>query len=93
MNYEQFIRELDAAGISGRELGRLLGFHKNSISNYSLRGAVPTHLAVIARLLRVLADHDIPFRDKLGTPDLSPGGGRARAAAPRDNPDKDHPNR
>jgi hypothetical protein len=90
MNYDEFIRELEAAGISGRELGRLLGFHKNSISNYSLRGTVPTHLAVIARLLRVLADHDISYRDKLDTPETSPRA-RARQGEMRENPDKEHP--
>jgi hypothetical protein len=65
MTYDQFVRELEAAGFSGRELGRLLGFHKNSISNYSMRGLVPSHLAVIARLLAIAKAHGIPVRAEL----------------------------
>ena len=65
MKYDEFIAELQAAGVSGRELARLLRLHENSISSYSTRGKVPSHLAVIATLIHLLAKNHIGFREPL----------------------------
>ena len=78
MDYIEFIGELKGAGISGRELARLLRLHENSISNYSNRGKVPSHLAVIATLIHLLAKNDIGFREPLLAMEIIPKAARGR---------------
>ena len=81
MNYAEFIIELKAAGVSGRELARLLRLHENSISSYSTRGKVPSHLAVIATLIHLLAKNHIGFREPLLALELASKPRRGRAVA------------
>lgn len=59
MQYEKFIEELGAAGLSVREFAELIGVRANSVSNNSKRGEVPPHYAVIVTLLGELRRHDI----------------------------------
>lgn len=79
MTYQDFVEELTAVGISGRELGRLLRLNKNTIANYKSKGEVPSNLAVIVTLMRLLADNDIPFREKLVTLDIQVNAARGKS--------------
>lgn len=60
MSYDAFIAELGKAGLSVREFAALLGMRANSVSNYSKRGEVSSHLGIIAALLAELRLNDIP---------------------------------
>lgn len=84
MTYEEFIVELRTAGISGRELARLLALNENTIANYKPGGQVPSNLAVIAVLIRVLEQNGIPYRDQIVSLQLKPNArrGRSISAAP-----------
>ncbi|WP_174983990.1 XRE family transcriptional regulator, partial [Burkholderia lata] len=46
-----------------REFARLIRMNESSITNYSSKGTVPSHLAVIATLIGALAAHEIDFRE------------------------------
>jgi hypothetical protein len=61
MKYDAFCEELRQAGLSGRAFARLLKLNPNSITNYKARGEVPSHLAVIASLIRALYDAGIDY--------------------------------
>lgn len=54
MSYDEFILELGKAGLSVRDFAALLNMRPNSVSNYSKRGEVPSHLGIIAALLAEL---------------------------------------
>ncbi len=81
MTYEDFIEELATAKISGRELARLLRLRENTIANYKSVGSVPSNLAVIAVLIRLLAEHDIPYREQLEALDIQPNAPRGKSIA------------
>ena len=83
MIYEDFINELAAAKISGRELARLLRLSENTIANYKPTGNVPSNLAVIAVLMRTLAEHDIPYKERLEALDIQPNARRGKSIAGR----------
>lgn len=61
MKYEAFCEELRQVGLSGRAFARLLKLNPNSIPNYKARGEVPSHLAVIASLIRALYDAGVDY--------------------------------
>jgi len=78
MTYDDFIIELNKAGLSVRHFAELMSMRPNSISNNRKRGAVPTHLAVIASLLAEMANHDInyvPIFERLESGKKKPRGG------------------
>lgn len=81
MTYEDFVQELSAANISGREFARLLRLNLNTISSYKRRGDVPSNLAVVAVLMRVLAENNIPYRERLEALDIEPNARRGRSIA------------
>lgn len=66
MKYEAFCDELRQAGLSGRAFARLLKLNPNSITNYKEKGEVPSHLAVIASLIRALYDAGIDYVSVIG---------------------------
>lgn len=61
MKYEDFLLELKGAGLSGRAFARLLDLHPNTISNYKAAGEVPSHLGVIAALIRTMVEAGIDY--------------------------------
>lgn len=61
MTYDDFIVELNRAGLTVRRFADLMEMKPNSISNYKKKGGVPDHLAVIAGLLAELSLHNIDF--------------------------------
>lgn len=62
MTYKQFKRRLQKAGLTIVEFAALLNMNKASITNYSVVGSVPDHLAVIVALMAAMADAEIDFR-------------------------------
>ncbi|MPV70412.1 XRE family transcriptional regulator [Burkholderia sp. BE17] len=62
MAYTEFQQELRKARLTSREFAHLIRMNESSITNYSSRGTVPSHLAVIAKLIGALAAHEIDFR-------------------------------
>jgi hypothetical protein len=78
MDYSEFLQNIKEAGLSVTDLARILRRHRNSISNYSHLGGVPSHLAVISVLMRELARNDLPFADLLAQLDLKPKAARGK---------------
>jgi hypothetical protein len=71
MTYDEFQRQLGKAGLTAREFAALLRMNPASISNYTKKVDVPSHLAVIAVLLGTLADNHIDFRGPLKGVDIT----------------------
>ena len=71
MKYKEFIRNIGKAGLSLKEFAELIKINRISLSNYSQKGEVPDHLAVIATLMGILADNDIPFIPSVEKLDLT----------------------
>jgi len=59
MNYDTFKSCAQQAGLGIKDFAAYVGMNHRSISNYSKKGAVPDHLAIIALLLMELRRHDI----------------------------------
>lgn len=79
MTYEEFKRLLRAAGLSLVEFAALMQMpHRQSITNYTRKGSVPDHLAVIVRLMVALADAGGDPRAALDGMDMK----RGRTAKP-----------
>jgi hypothetical protein len=72
MQYAQFQQILDEAGLSLREFALLLKLNPNSLTNYKKRGTVPSHLAVIANLVRELAFHGLDYRSAVNRAGIAP---------------------
>ncbi|MFP6860528.1 hypothetical protein, partial [Pseudomonas sp.] len=72
MTYEEFQRQLGKAGISVKEFAELLEMNRNSITNCSGRGEIPSHLAVIAALMAEMAEHQLDFKKALSRIDIAP---------------------
>ncbi|RCW66225.1 XRE family transcriptional regulator [Pseudorhodoferax soli] len=88
MTYDAFLVELALAGLSVRAFAELIGMNKNSVSNYAGVGRVPTHLAVIARLLSELKGRGIGFDDVLARIERTPKKPRGAARPGRFGGDK-----
>lgn len=65
MDYGEFRRNLGKAGVTVREFAGLMRLNANSVSNYSIAGMVPSHLAAVAALIGEMADHQLDFRSVL----------------------------
>lgn len=65
MTYKEFLRQLGKAGLTVKEFSALVGMNRNSVSNYAGRASVPTHLAVISKLMGEMAEQGIDFRQTL----------------------------
>ncbi len=61
MTYSEFRRQLGKAGLTIREFADLVGMSRVTISNYSAKGYVPRHLAIIASLMAEMAEYQIQF--------------------------------
>ena len=61
MSYDDFLGELNKAGLSIKRFADLLGMHPNSVSNNKKRGEVPIHLAFIASLLAEMSARRIDY--------------------------------
>lgn len=65
MEYEEFKRQLGKSGLSIGEFADLVKLNRKSISNYSMQGGVPSHLAIISVLLAELSRNEIEFKPLL----------------------------
>ncbi|WP_459949430.1 hypothetical protein [Denitratisoma sp. agr-D3] len=83
MRYEEFKRQLGKAGVTAREFGELVKLHPKSITNYSQRGEVPSHLAVIVTLMGEMAEHGVDFRSALSRIQIAPNKPRGAVAKGR----------
>jgi hypothetical protein len=83
MNYNEFQRQLGKAGLTVREFAELVCMNRNSITNCSVKGEVPSHLAVIVTLMGAMADHRLDFRSALEHIGLAPKKPRGAAAKGR----------
>ncbi|AJK46617.1 hypothetical protein Bpla01_28880 [Burkholderia plantarii] len=63
MTYFEFRDQLKRARLTAREFANLVKMNENSITNYSQKGVVPSHLAVIVLLMGEMAEHQVEFRD------------------------------
>lgn len=61
MDYKEFCRNIDKAGLKNEEFAELMKMNENSISNLKTKEEVPKHLAVIASLLGHMKDNNLDF--------------------------------
>ena len=61
MTYDNFLGELNKAGLNVKRFADLIGMQPNSISNNKKRGEVPMHLALIASLLAEMSARHIDY--------------------------------
>lgn len=80
MSYDDFILELGKAGLSVRDFAALVGMRANSVSNYSKRGEVSSHLGIIAALLAELRLNGIPHESVFDRVDVNMKKSRGSAA-------------
>lgn len=83
MTYEEFQRHIGKAGLTLREFAELVRMNRVSLSNLSKKGDVPSHLAVIATLMGILADNHIEFSEVLAQIEIKPKKPRGGAAKGR----------
>lgn len=80
MTYNEFQRQLGKAGLTAREFADLIRMNRNSITNCSQKGEVPSHLAVIVTLMGVMAENRLDFKGVLARVDIVPKKPRGGAA-------------
>ena len=80
MSYDVFISELGKAGLSVRDFAALVGMRANSVSNYSKRGEVSSHLGIIAALLAELRVNGIAHEPVFNRVDVNKKKFRGSAA-------------
>lgn len=83
MTYDEFLRQLGKAGLTIREFAEAVKMNRNSVTNLAKQGEVPSHLALIATLMGVLADHHIQFLDALTRIEIKPKKARGSASKGR----------
>ena len=83
MTYEEFTNHLGKAGITANRFANITKMNPNSITNYSQKGEVPSHLAVIAALLGEMKEHRIDFYRILSLIEIKPKRPRGGAAKGR----------
>lgn len=65
MNYDEFQLNIRKSGLTNCEFAKLFRMNNISLSNYAKKGNVPSHLAAISTLLRVMAENDVDFREPI----------------------------
>ena len=77
MNYDSFLKILDSSGLTVRKFAELLRMNHVSVRNYSKKGEVPAHIAIIASLMNELVKNEIDLQStllKLNIPQKMPRG-------------------
>ena len=72
MTYEEFKCELGKAGLTVREFAELIRMNPNSVTNCSMKGVVPSQLAVIAALMGEMHERKVDFRYVLARIEIEP---------------------
>jgi hypothetical protein len=83
MDYKEFRRQLGKAGLTNKSFAELVKINPNSVTNYKKDGDVPSHWAIVALLMGVLADNKIEFKDALNGIEIEPNKVRGTAAKGR----------
>lgn len=83
MTYDEFLRQLGKAGLSVGEFAILIKMNRNSITNCSKRGVVPSHLAVIATLMGEMAENKVDYKKVLSRIEIKAKRPRGSAAVGR----------
>jgi DNA (cytosine-5)-methyltransferase 1 len=65
LDYESFLNVLENSGLTVRKFAELLSMNHVSLSNYSKKGEVPTHIAIIASLMNELVENKIDLHQAL----------------------------
>ena len=78
MTYEEFKTHLGKAGISAYRFADMIKMNRNSITNYSQKGEVPSHLALIAALLGEMKECKVDFEGVLKSIEIQPKRPRGR---------------
>lgn len=65
MTYQDFLHRLEGSGLTLQEFAELTRMNRRSLSNYAGVGRVPSHLAIIATLMRELTLRGVDFRASL----------------------------
>jgi len=79
VTYDDFLGELNKAGLSVKQFADIVGMQPNSVSNNKRRGEVPIHLALIASLLAEMSAHHIDYEPAMAR--VQPVKKRPRGAA------------
>lgn len=72
MTYEEFKNHLGKAGITTYRFADMVKMNRSSITNYSQKGEVPSHLALIAALLGEMRECKVDFEGILGRIEIKP---------------------
>lgn len=88
MKYEDFVEELRCANLTLRAFAGLLSLNPNSLSNYKMVGKVPSHLGVIAVLVRTMNDAGLDYRAAIARVPVGRKAARGRSATADNNPAK-----
>lgn len=72
MDYKEFLRQIKRAHLTLNEFAELLRMNRISLSNYAKKETVPSHLAIIARLLAEMGKRNIDYRPILQEIQLVP---------------------
>lgn len=83
MDYKEFRRQLGKAGLTNKSFAELVKINPNSVTNYKKDGDVPSHWAIVALLMGVLADNKIDFKEALSEIEIEPNKVRGTAAKGR----------
>ena len=83
MTYDEFRSHIGKAGVTTSEFAQLTKMNRNSVTNCSQRGSVPSHLAVIAALLGEMNENKLDFRRILSKIEIKPKQARGGAAKGR----------
>ncbi len=83
MNYDEFKRHLGKAGVTAYEFADLTKMNRNSVTNCSQKGMVPSHLAVIVALMGEMAENKLDFRNILSKIEIKAKRPRGGSAAGR----------
>lgn len=65
MDYKTFKGCVRKTGLELKEFAGFIGMNHKSVSNYSKRGVVPDHLALIALMMIELDRYNVDYKDLL----------------------------
>jgi hypothetical protein len=88
MEYEEFERQVNKAGLTVSEFADMVKMRRNSITNYSARGGVPTHWAVVAVLIGEMKENSLDFKELIDNIEIIPKKLRGAAAKGKFGGDK-----
>ena len=67
MTYDEFLVHLKRIRITVGEFANMVKMNHKSLSNYSIKGEVPSHIAIIVILIAYMAEQQIDFRQVISS--------------------------